>query len=51
VNKETNLEVGNDYIWTGRIYLLNDFLYVEFESAHLKVSSKQLAIGKVVTKK
>lgn len=49
VNIEMDLDAGNDYIWTSRIYLLNDFLYVEFESAHLKVSSKQLAIGKITT--
>ncbi len=51
VNIEMDLDAGNDYIWTSRIYLLNDFLYVEFESAHLKVSSRQLTIGKIITQK
>lgn len=51
VNIEMDLDAGNDYLWTSRIYLLNDYIYVEFESAHLKVSSKQLSIGKVVTQK
>ena len=51
VNIEMDLDAGNDYIWTSRIYLLNDYLYVEFESAHLKVCSKQLAIGKIITQK
>lgn len=46
-----DLDAGNDYIWTSRIYLLNDYLYVEFESAHLKISSKQLTIGKIITQK
>ena len=51
VNIEMDLDAGNDYIWTSRIYLLNDFLYVDFESANLKVSSRQLTIGKIITQK
>lgn len=46
---EGEIECGNDYIWTSRIYLLNDWIYVEFESAHLKISSKKLSIGEINT--
>lgn len=51
VNIECDLDAYNDYIWTSRIYMLNGFIYVEFDSAYLKISSKSLSIGKIVAVK
>lgn len=48
VNIECDLDAYNDYIWTSRIYLLNGFIYVEFDSVYLKISSKSLSIGEIV---
>ena len=51
VNIECDLDAHNDYIWTCRIYMLNGFIYVEFDSVYLKISSKSLAIGEIATVK
>ena len=44
---EINMDYGNDYFWTTHIYVDNNYIYAEFESANLRVCSKNLSIGDV----
>ena len=41
---EIDMDYGNDYVWESHIYVDNDYICAEFESAHLKISSKNLFI-------
>lgn len=47
LSMEINMDYGNDYVWTTHVYVDNDYIYVEFESAHLKICSKNLTIGDI----
>jgi len=44
---ETDMDYGNDYFSTCHIYSENDYFYVEFESAHIKICSRNLSIGEI----
>ena len=44
---EADMDYGNDYFSTCHIYSENDYIYVEFESAHIKICSRELSIGDI----
>lgn len=48
VELKIDMEPYNDYIWHTRIYQVNNFITVYFESAHIEVSSSELEIGEMV---
>lgn len=47
LSMEIDMDYGNDYVWTTHIYVDNEYIFVEFESAHLKIGSKNLSIGDI----
>lgn len=48
VELKIDMEPYNDYVWHTRIYQVNNFITVHFESAHIEVSSSELEIGEIV---
>lgn len=45
---EADLEMGNDYFWTTHFYADDNFIYVVFDSAHMKICARQLTIGDIL---
>lgn len=47
ISMEINMDYGNDYVYESRIYMNNNYIYAEFDSAYLKICSRKLSIGKI----